>query len=55
MASGDWHHHIEYSSRRGIMNETRLFPEYGPKYSALLFKDSAGINYEYVREKHNET
>lgn len=35
-----------------IVSEPRLFPEYGPDYYALYFKDLEGIKYEIVCNEH---
>lgn len=37
-----------------IINEPKLFPEYGPDYYAVFFKDIEGIKYEIVCNEHNE-
>jgi len=38
-----------------IVSEPRLYPEYGPDYYALFFKDTEGIKYEIVCNEHNES
>lgn len=35
-----------------IVSEPRLFPEHGPDYYAVFFKDLEGIKYEVVCEQH---
>jgi len=35
-----------------IVNRPKLFPEYGPDYYALFFKDMEGIKYEIVCNEH---
>jgi catechol 2,3-dioxygenase-like lactoylglutathione lyase family enzyme len=37
-----------------IVNKPKLYPEYGPDYYALFFKDLEGIKYEIVCVEHNE-
>ena len=37
-----------------IVSEPKLFPEYGPDYYALFFKDIEGIKYEIVCNEQNE-
>lgn len=37
-----------------IVNKPKLYPEYGPDYYALFFKDLDGIKYEIVCVEHNE-
>jgi len=37
-----------------IVTEPRLYPEYGPDYYALFFKDLENIKYEIVCNKQNE-
>jgi len=36
-----------------IVSEPKLFPEYGPDYYALFFKDLEGVKYEIVCTEHN--
>jgi catechol 2,3-dioxygenase-like lactoylglutathione lyase family enzyme len=38
-----------------IVTEPKLYPEYGPNYYALFFKDLEGIKYEIVCNQHKET
>lgn len=38
-----------------IVSEPKLYPEYGPHYYALFFKDLEGIKYEIVCNEHAET
>ncbi|MGD8778847.1 MAG: VOC family protein [Ignavibacteria bacterium] len=35
-----------------IVNKPQLYPEYGPDYYALFFKDLEGIKYEIVCNEH---
>ena len=37
-----------------IVNKPKLYPEYGPDYYALFFKDLEGIKYEIVCNEHYE-
>ena len=37
-----------------IVRKPKLYPEYGPDYYALFFKDLEGIKYEIVCSEHNE-
>jgi catechol 2,3-dioxygenase-like lactoylglutathione lyase family enzyme len=37
-----------------IVSEPKLYPEYGPNYYALFFKDLEGIKYEIVCNEHYE-
>jgi catechol 2,3-dioxygenase-like lactoylglutathione lyase family enzyme len=37
-----------------IVSKPKLYPEYGPDYYALFFKDLDGIKYEIVCNEHNE-
>jgi catechol 2,3-dioxygenase-like lactoylglutathione lyase family enzyme len=37
-----------------IVSEPRLYPEYGPGYYAVFFKDLEGIKYEIVYIEHAE-
>jgi catechol 2,3-dioxygenase-like lactoylglutathione lyase family enzyme len=36
-----------------IVNKPKLYPEYGPDYYALFFKDLEGIKYEIVCNEHS--
>ena len=36
-----------------IVNKPNLYPEYGPDYYALFFKDLEGIKYEIVCNEHD--
>lgn len=37
-----------------IVSKPKLYPEYGPHYYALFFKDIEGIKYEIVCNEHND-
>ncbi|UCH85036.1 MAG: VOC family protein [Candidatus Latescibacterota bacterium] len=37
-----------------IVDEPRLYPEYGPDYYAVFFKDVEGIKYEIVCNEHGD-
>jgi catechol 2,3-dioxygenase-like lactoylglutathione lyase family enzyme len=37
-----------------IVSKPKLYPEYGPDYYAVFFKDLDGIKYEIVCNEHNE-
>jgi len=37
-----------------IVNNPKLYPEYGPDYYALFFKDLEGIKYEIVCNEQDE-
>ena len=47
-----------YSELKGIgatiVDKPRLYPEHGPDYYALFFKDVEGIKYEIVCNEHSE-
>jgi len=38
-----------------IVNKPQLYPQYGPGYYALFFKDPEGIKYEIVCNKRNDS
>ncbi len=38
-----------------IVDKPKLYPEYGPNYYALFFKDLEGIKYEFVCNKSVDT